>query len=325
MENSAPELTIYLDYTNKSHILAGEALKDVYQDFRMTVLREADWATWKPHLVRSPEITKGWAIKKDFLRKLEILLAKANIPYTYKNVTFQEHKNLTPMQKFKQENYELVRAGLSSDGLPTDEKSIQKMLDRMWKKEKSTSSKETNKPRTAYLLWCLDNKERLTKEVTGEYKTVSQLLGKEWKKVSQTEKDKYKKLAQDEKALYDKNRNISKAISQSVPGTQYHEALIADRNNSTLYQQSLLEEKSSDKESTSDDEDDDLDESFEEKDDRHKDKTYHPGGKVGRTNSYIPATPILQPVVQPQITVEPQEAVQISLVIQDPYNENIRM
>jgi len=81
---SAPKVTIILNYTNASHVLCGDALKDVYADFRMKVLRPAEWASWHSHLIAASPFTKGWCIKKANLGTLETALLTHNIPYDMK-------------------------------------------------------------------------------------------------------------------------------------------------------------------------------------------------------------------------------------------------
>ncbi len=82
-----PVVSIYLNYSPASHILNGIAIRDVYVDFRMNVLRKVDWAVWKGKLVKYPNVlTKGWTIRKNNLDELYEVLKKYEIPYTQINL-----------------------------------------------------------------------------------------------------------------------------------------------------------------------------------------------------------------------------------------------
>lgn len=72
-------IVVFTDYTKNSHVLCGLELKDKYADFRINVLRNADYATWHPKL-RVPD-GKGWCIRKADLPTLETELRRASIPY----------------------------------------------------------------------------------------------------------------------------------------------------------------------------------------------------------------------------------------------------
>jgi len=72
-------LHIITNYTLRSHVLCGEALKDVYADFRLKVLREVEWATW--HSKMKVPGGKGWCIRKVDLPELLFELNKVAIPY----------------------------------------------------------------------------------------------------------------------------------------------------------------------------------------------------------------------------------------------------
>jgi len=72
-------LHIITNYTLRSHVLCGEALKDVYADFRLKVLREVEWATW--HTKMKVPGGKGWCIRKNNLPELLSELNKVSIPH----------------------------------------------------------------------------------------------------------------------------------------------------------------------------------------------------------------------------------------------------
>jgi len=72
-------LKIITNYTPRSHVLCGEALKDVYADFRLRVLRTVEWATW--HSRMKIDGSKGWCIRKDNLQDLTKELECAGIRY----------------------------------------------------------------------------------------------------------------------------------------------------------------------------------------------------------------------------------------------------
>ena len=88
-------LTIITDYTRRSHLLCGEALKDQYADFRMNVLRPAEWASWHPKLVSAHPFAKGWCIKKENLKELESELCSRQITY----VTIPADRPFTVVRK----------------------------------------------------------------------------------------------------------------------------------------------------------------------------------------------------------------------------------
>ncbi len=77
-----PSVTIYTNYSPASHILSGIALKDVYEHFRVSVLRGSGWAHWHTHLTKDPQVPKGWTIKKAHYQELCDKLREYNIPYT---------------------------------------------------------------------------------------------------------------------------------------------------------------------------------------------------------------------------------------------------
>jgi hypothetical protein len=72
---------IVTNYTPASHILCGIALKETYANFRISVLREVEWATWHGKLKRFPG-GKGWCIRKAHLLNLTSALDQYSIPYT---------------------------------------------------------------------------------------------------------------------------------------------------------------------------------------------------------------------------------------------------
>ena len=87
-------LRIITNYTQKSHVLCGSSLKDTYADFRVKILREAEWATWHPRL-KVPD-GKGWCIRQKNLVDLETELKNAAIPYD-----LVEHIPLSPKPELK--------------------------------------------------------------------------------------------------------------------------------------------------------------------------------------------------------------------------------
>lgn len=93
-------LTIMKDYSARSHILCGIALKETYADYRIKVLRESEWATWHPKL-KVPD-GKGWCIKKENLSDLEESLRKYQIPYSIVDCPPREKKDPESHKKRKQ-------------------------------------------------------------------------------------------------------------------------------------------------------------------------------------------------------------------------------
>lgn len=182
---SSPKLTIALNYSEKSHVLFGYDLKTTYSTFRTEVLREADWANWKGRLVKDPRIEKGWMIKKEALPKLIEALTVYCIPYD--TINTQEVK-LTPKQKFEKENLPVVMAAVPAG---TSQSMIKDTLTKMWKKERGTI-----KPRTAYLLWCSDNKQRIMASTQNHsIANINKLLGQAWRNETEEVKEQYKRLA----------------------------------------------------------------------------------------------------------------------------------
>ena len=132
--NEKPSLIIHLNYSKNSHILSGVALKDVYSDFRINVLREANWAHWHAILTRDPSVAKGWTIKKDFLAECENQLIKFGIPYTKVDSNIAEKKPaLNPFWRFAHDNWSFVVAGLSKG---VKRKEIIAEIKKMWAEEK---------------------------------------------------------------------------------------------------------------------------------------------------------------------------------------------
>lgn len=82
-------VTIITNYTEVSHVLCGDPLKDTFADFRITILRPAEWATWHSHLVAATPFTKGWCIKKENLLDLENALRYHKIPYDIREASRQ--------------------------------------------------------------------------------------------------------------------------------------------------------------------------------------------------------------------------------------------
>lgn len=79
MDLSSEPVHIWTDFTSSSHLLCGDALKTVYSNFRLTVLRQAEWATWHSNL-RGP-FPKGWCIRKGDLPTLQESLRAHQIPF----------------------------------------------------------------------------------------------------------------------------------------------------------------------------------------------------------------------------------------------------
>ena len=95
-------LQIITDYTPRSHVLCGIALKDVYANFRVTILREVEWATW--HVKMKIPGGKGWCIRKSNLPDLERELRNASISYEiteYVRPIRQERPRKTRTPKIK--------------------------------------------------------------------------------------------------------------------------------------------------------------------------------------------------------------------------------
>lgn len=130
---SPPSVTIHLDYTKASHVLTGEALKDVYVNFRLEILRVVPWATWHGRLTRDPAFTKGWNIKKEFLPLLEETLTKYGIPFTKVNSANINQNPKTAYGRFLKDNKPVVVAGLP---VGATRKQINDELKKMWKTEK---------------------------------------------------------------------------------------------------------------------------------------------------------------------------------------------
>lgn len=92
-------LKIVTNYTPRSHVLCGEALKDVYASFRLEVLRVEEWSTWHPKMAPIPG-GKGWCIRKANFDDLVAKLAKYEIPYEV--VEYSGPSNTTKKREKKQ-------------------------------------------------------------------------------------------------------------------------------------------------------------------------------------------------------------------------------
>jgi hypothetical protein len=74
-------LTVYLNYSDASHVITGVDLKERLIEFRTKILKGVIHATWHPNLVKIPE-KKGWLVKKENLELLYTNLKEHNISYT---------------------------------------------------------------------------------------------------------------------------------------------------------------------------------------------------------------------------------------------------
>lgn len=125
------DVVIYLDYTKDSHILTGLALKDIYIDFRLKVLREVEWATWKGKLVHDPRFNKGWTIKKENLKDLIQKLDEYSIPYIMEE-KLEEKKKPYTFWSFASEHWEKIKKQVISHNMPPTRANILMFMKKTW-------------------------------------------------------------------------------------------------------------------------------------------------------------------------------------------------
>lgn len=77
-------LCIFTDYSQLSHVLCGDGLREEYKNFRIAFLRNAVWASWHHKLIRATPYTCGWSIRKDKLSDLKNALVEHGIPFVEK-------------------------------------------------------------------------------------------------------------------------------------------------------------------------------------------------------------------------------------------------
>lgn len=77
-------LCIFTDYTDLSHVLCGEGLREEYKEFRVGFLHSVDWVSWHHKLVRAAPYTCGWTIRKNKLDDLKQALNEYKIPFVEK-------------------------------------------------------------------------------------------------------------------------------------------------------------------------------------------------------------------------------------------------
>lgn len=104
-------LCIFTDYSQLSHVLCGDGLREEYKNFRITILRNADWASWHHKLVRAAPYTCGWSVRKDKLVNLKNALVEYGIP-------FVEKATFTPT----------VSATTPGEGKPRDQHTCKDMI-----------------------------------------------------------------------------------------------------------------------------------------------------------------------------------------------------
>lgn len=145
-------LRIVTNYTPRSHVLCGEALKDVYAAFRLEVLRVEEWSTWHPKMAPIPG-GKGWCIRKANFDDLVTKLNARGIPFEIVEYTGPFPKKKQNNQKKQPKGYKNAYSFFAKDKwaearsrlpfeLQKDMGKISKEVAKMWK-EVVTVSKDT--------------------------------------------------------------------------------------------------------------------------------------------------------------------------------------
>lgn len=74
-------VTYIRNYTTISDVLTRLPLKEQYENFRMKILRTADWSTWHGRLRKCIGLEKGWCINTAYRNDILSVLDQWNIPF----------------------------------------------------------------------------------------------------------------------------------------------------------------------------------------------------------------------------------------------------
>jgi len=133
-------------------------------------------------------------------------------------------KSLKEKERYASETAEYIKAGGDPEDLKRRKKSDGKEKPgKKTEKKKEKDPEAPKKPKSAYLFFSLEERERLKKEQPSlNFGDVGKLIGERWKQITPQAKAKYQKMADDAKAKYEaefKTYQASRASANTTTST----------------------------------------------------------------------------------------------------------